>query len=859
MPTLSIGSPSQNGARFLSHSQDIGCWSNADLLNSLRINNGLTDITNPAAGTCSWLFQHSQYKSWIGKPSGSFWLSGKPGSGKSVLTRYILQQWENDTSSRPSQTEDHVFFFSFDATKRRNSITAMLKSLLYQALITMPLLITKALAETYEDKTELLGTPGIKWEWGQEELKRHFQDIVCKTASWSQTVVVFVDALDECDEYDSVASYFLADLPSTSIRVLISSRLNPPLAGVNKVRLEENNQTDIRSYIRSKLLNECLDSEQFRISQIMNAAGGNFLWVKLVLANADSALDTNEILWLPQSLKGAYESVMSHIMTGHDLLRQKYARKVLRFATYTLRPVTIEELCDGLALGNFRSSAIHESIDHMEKEIHNISSAASIVEYVSGGLLELVEWNPAPSFGRNCGTPSLVVSFLHRSVKEFLLQETTLWGETSITAHESHLEIAWECFSYIEQTQEGTIITKETANRSKPFLHYALLSGMSHLRLAMEVSVSPLAYNFNAVWEMLKPNFIDHWILIFNSAFGDHRMFQYEKTTPLHVLAYFDVQPSDKTMLEKINNKDHEGRTPLLVAATMGHRKICELLLQMGADCSIRDDVYGLTPLGWATACGNVGVAKLLIESGSDVNDYESGYTALHIALRFRQTDIVGLLLDHGADPSLKDKYSGQTVMSSAAWLGHVPTVDLLLSHGANIMSKDDGTGWTPFHHAISKGHKRTLEYLFDSLQKGQDAELEAYLNEVGPYWMKRLSLKRFIFSTSCHGSNEPTSTRPTQNESQAKRSSTNSRSNGLRKSSKRQHTDFSDSDDEEQDDDLNRSRKFPRKSIKNNKRLACPYHQRCPEMYSAGACVGTGFPTMNRLKLGLTIRLIQT
>lgn len=271
----------------------------------------------------------------------------------------------------------------------------MLKSLLYQALIRTPLLVTKTLAEIYANKTESLGTPGIKWEWDQEELKRHFQEIMWKTASWSQTVVVFVDALDECEEFNSVVSYFQTDLLPKSIHVLVSSRLEPSISGANKVRLDENNQADIQTYIRSQLLDSRFSSETIWISQIIDEADGCFLWVKLVLAHSDfSAFGTNEIIWLPHNLEEAYRLIMSRTMAGDSHLRQKYARKILRLITYTLRPVTIEELWDGLALGHSKLSSVYGDLEEAKLLPHSsnsISNAASMVEYVSGGLLEVVD------------------------------------------------------------------------------------------------------------------------------------------------------------------------------------------------------------------------------------------------------------------------------------------------------------------------------------------------------------------------------------------------------------------------------------------------------------------------------------
>jgi ankyrin repeat protein len=53
---------------------------------------------------------------------------------------------------------------------------------------------------------------------------------------------------------------------------------------------------------------------------------------------------------------------------------------------------------------------------------------------------------------------------------------------------------------------------------------------------------------------------------------------------------------------------------------------------------------------------GGVEVASVLIEAGANVNKLcEHGRTALHMAAAWGHADVVGLLLENGADPTITD------------------------------------------------------------------------------------------------------------------------------------------------------------------------------------------------------------
>ena len=108
---------------------------------------------------------------------------------------------------------------------------------------------------------------------------------------------------------------------------------------------------------------------------------------------------------------------------------------------------------------------------------------------------------------------------------------------------------------------------------------------------------------------------------------------------------------------------DDTGKTPIIYAAASGQLEIVKLLLAQNIDINARY-ANDLTLLMWA--CGpddNVAepqaleVVSYLVAAGAHIDDRDTrGRTALMIAAEGNRSNVVKLLLAHGADPALQDK-----------------------------------------------------------------------------------------------------------------------------------------------------------------------------------------------------------
>ena len=165
------------------------------------------------------------------------------------------------------------------------------------------------------------------------------------------------------------------------------------------------------------------------------------------------------------------------------------------------------------------------------------------------------------------------------------------------------------------------------------------------------------------------------------------------------------------------NAADDHGVTPLERAAENASLEMVEQLLVGGADAAVSQG-SGLTPLMTAARTGHLGVVRALIDGGAEVNTktFETNSTALMWALAAPHPEIVQLLLERGADPTIETT-PGFTPLMFAARNGDVGMAEALLGAGIDVNdTSSDGTHVLPF--AIAAGRSAFALFL---LEQGAD------------------------------------------------------------------------------------------------------------------------------------------
>jgi len=379
--------------------------------------------------TFQWVFQ-SKFATWLREQDGAFWVSGKAGSGKSTLMKFmadhpttfmLAEEW---SAPYPVIIASH-YFWNPGSDLQRSQI-GLLRSLLFGIFKKAPELI-RAVCPRRWDKANRRHTAVAREPWSLKELSSYLKDIATRD-SCQKRFCFFIDGLDEfsCGTADHVdlcqALQSLAR--SRHVKLCVSSRPWPVFEDffgkVDEMRLfiHELTRDDMRTFARSRLSShphwdiccEDLGAQNEFIETIVNRAEGVFLWVYLVtrslregLSNDDTLADMHRRL---DSLPTDLEELFKGLLSGVDKAYQETMAAYLRITLLAYeRPLPLQVY--------YHHSRISESEHYLSSapeytrssENSNIASTSRRVNSRTRGLLEVHD-------GR--------VTFLHRTVSDFL-------------------------------------------------------------------------------------------------------------------------------------------------------------------------------------------------------------------------------------------------------------------------------------------------------------------------------------------------------------------------------------------------------------------------------------------------------
>ena len=139
---------------------------------------------------------------------------------------------------------------------------------------------------------------------------------------------------------------------------------------------------------------------------------------------------------------------------------------------------------------------------------------------------------------------------------------------------------------------------------------------------------------------------------------------------------------------------DSQGFTPLIIAAQIGYRDICALLLAHGSDVNEVVLKSKTTALHQAAVKGHEAVVEALLSWGANVDPQDhTGATPLYLACQEGHVNCVLELLKAGASTSLPNN-AGSLPIHVGANQNRVEVVKTLLNNGlsTNMVSSCDFT-----------------------------------------------------------------------------------------------------------------------------------------------------------------------
>jgi ankyrin repeat protein len=184
------------------------------------------------------------------------------------------------------------------------------------------------------------------------------------------------------------------------------------------------------------------------------------------------------------------------------------------------------------------------------------------------------------------------------------------------------------------------------------------------------------------------------------------------------LLTHAAVQNRDDLVELLLDNGADVHRAGILGPLDGDDRSVADLLVARGFDVNADSDYGAMLVRACRGDVSNHEASRVeaLLAYGADVNQDHYGLTALHYATRAGRTELMQLLLDHGANVHCRDN-DGLTPLAhltrTRAKFDLIPVMQLLLDHSADVNSRNQ-KGETVLFSFARRGDRRVVEWLLD-------------------------------------------------------------------------------------------------------------------------------------------------
>ncbi|KKP01122.1 hypothetical protein THAR02_06756 [Trichoderma harzianum] len=548
--------------------------------------------------TFQWAFD-SRLSKWFSSGSGIFWVSGKPGSGKSTFMKFIakhsqtkglLTQWAGSADTLAVA----VHFFWIAGTPIQKPWQGLLQSLLFDVCHKHPSVVPLICPSRWE--AAKVG----RWQtaaepWSVSELTAALRALA-SADNMPLKICFFIDGLDEYDSDHAELCKILCDMAnSPHIKMCLSSRpwdvFERSFGGEGQERLDihELTRNDIREFVGDQLQEHpqwamiesktAASKKSSLIEQIVAKADGVFLWAFFMtrslregLSNSDGINDLSQRLsGLPTDL----EQLFKHMLESVDPVDHPKMAGILGFEEY--------DYAYRCRIGSISSEQISKQREQMSRSINDKTK----------GLLKLV---------------NLRVEFLHRTAKDFVLTkdlEEYLRGKLP-DDHNGFISIATAYLGFLKTTCHDTSLVAGIMRHGKglnsgPF-HQALFYASEALKADQFASrhyhrtTTLLDKHEEAIESMVRAKHVTirgvnseacHPALPFREELLKHNLTSYIEKRIREQPDFFNILDESPLFAALTPMSLNSGESPAPIAKTL------DVLLQQGEDPNVLPRVRG--------------------------------------------------------------------------------------------------------------------------------------------------------------------------------------------------------------------------------------------------------------------------
>ncbi|KAK4139842.1 uncharacterized protein C8A04DRAFT_32674 [Dichotomopilus funicola] len=401
----------------------------------------------------------ARFLTWLEAGSGIFYLSGKPGAGKSTMMKFLareqrtlsgLQTWAGD-----KQLVFASFFFWRSGIGIQRSIEGLYRGLLWETLKACPELMPHVFPYEWNTNTD---TGSNDTEFALSEIEAAFERLIGASSTTSdRKICFFIDGLDEFEGDHLGLAHLLkqwANLPH--IKLCVSSRPYSAFENIFNtepdfcLRLHEHTYQDMIQAAQEELRSAItysgvvvspsnLDGYDILIKPAVAKANGVFLWLRLAIrhlvrgiGNAYSATELGDMLHaMPEDVSVMFQTMLDRLLARPD--RVRVAITLLSLADPSLpkgqhRLVVyfsaMDDVLDGaIGLDDLLASAknIPKGSDNRQMEKRLVVTEARL----RGRCEDFIEIRD-DGYGKDTSRPLPLrrrIEFVHRDLRDFLVQE----------------------------------------------------------------------------------------------------------------------------------------------------------------------------------------------------------------------------------------------------------------------------------------------------------------------------------------------------------------------------------------------------------------------------------------------------